>query len=747
MKVITIGRSSENDIVINDPKVSRVHCQIVQFDNGTFGVVDFGSTNGTFVNGQRVHGQVALKKGDKVQVVKNEVPWLQYFSVAGIKRKNWWLWPMVGGAAAVMLLAVVLVLWLTGIIGAKEILYDGPVPPIATVTLEEDGVSYDVEAAEGQLIVVFDESVSHRKAAKMLKDNNAKIISQIPNVQYYLVEVPVGKEAHFFSRLREAPGVEHIYPNMVDEICAVVPYVMDDFSHSDHGSRVISMMGDRASDFVKIDVGIDKRHVNGNEQALILILANLKDDESAVLNMSFGPSRSKNIFRKQEEIMKSYRKSYIEELKGFIDIAKRFDDKDFVIVKSTGNQGVKNLEDGINELLNLLDSEERAVFERHFILVSAKDDNKYTNMAGDYPNDVSLGKYNKMITKVDISDMTAQDAHWSGTSFSSPRAAGFITTVANSNNMKVTDVLEYVRKATEMAPDHVLTQELLEKVIEGDENSDKTSANEAVIEGVLKMYLLDNMRDGSTTYYLDTEGNVEYASAEEEGSYSQVINRYRNTNENEYIAFVIETDQIIDVRKYLDDNEMELLDESYYSAFMVVPNSYYSGDEFAAKYANKRVRVTGTLYVPGGGWRNATEVVMDLRDIRLFESRENDKKSKTTSDKSVSTTQQGVPAGLVGTRWTTPQIHDNWTGKKRTLEFVNKNQVKVTYETLFYLISTSDEVPAPQVVRYNYYYNSENDKIEVFNKDNYLIMEYKYKNGRLIEPGANSLGDIEYIKL
>ena len=477
MKVITIGRSSENDISINDPKVSRHHCQIVQFDNGAFGVVDFDSTNGTFVNGQHVYGQMALKKGDRVQLAQIELPWHQYFSSSGTKRKNWWLWSTVGGAAAVMVVAVVLVLWWTGIIGAKEILYNGPEPPIATVTLEEDGVSYDVEAAEGQLIVMFEESVSHRKAVKILKNNNAKIISQIPNVQYYLIEVPAGNEAYLFSRLRGTPEVEYIYPNMVDDICAVVPYVMDNFSHSDHGNRVISMMGDCVSDFIKIDVGIDKHHVNGNEQALILILANLKDDESAVLNMSFGPSRSKNIFRKQEEIKKSYRKSYIEELKGFIDIAKRFDDKDFVIVKSTGNQGVKNLEDGIDELMNLLDSEERAVFERHFILVSAKDDNKDANMAGDYPNDVSLGKYNKMVTKVDISDMTALDAHWSGTSFSSPRAAGYITTVANSNNMKVTEVLEYVRKATEIASDHILTQELLENEVEKKINTESSSSN------------------------------------------------------------------------------------------------------------------------------------------------------------------------------------------------------------------------------------------------------------------------------
>ena len=35
MKVITIGRSSQNEVTIHDGAVSRHHCQIVQYDNGT----------------------------------------------------------------------------------------------------------------------------------------------------------------------------------------------------------------------------------------------------------------------------------------------------------------------------------------------------------------------------------------------------------------------------------------------------------------------------------------------------------------------------------------------------------------------------------------------------------------------------------------------------------------------------------------------------------------------------------------
>lgn len=62
----TIGRSPQNEIVINDPEMSRRHAQIVQQGN-SFTVSDLGSTNGTFVNGQRCTGATPLRHGDRIE--------------------------------------------------------------------------------------------------------------------------------------------------------------------------------------------------------------------------------------------------------------------------------------------------------------------------------------------------------------------------------------------------------------------------------------------------------------------------------------------------------------------------------------------------------------------------------------------------------------------------------------------------------------------------------------------------------
>lgn len=79
MKVITIGRSEDNDVVINDPYATRNHLQIIQHDNGGFSLSDFGSTNGTFVNGQKVSGEIVLNEMDIVRIGNTTIPWRMYF--------------------------------------------------------------------------------------------------------------------------------------------------------------------------------------------------------------------------------------------------------------------------------------------------------------------------------------------------------------------------------------------------------------------------------------------------------------------------------------------------------------------------------------------------------------------------------------------------------------------------------------------------------------------------------------------
>lgn len=63
----TIGRSSDNDLSVSVLEASRFHCKIIPDALG-FTIVDLGSTNGTFVNGERVKEILQLRHGDRLQI-------------------------------------------------------------------------------------------------------------------------------------------------------------------------------------------------------------------------------------------------------------------------------------------------------------------------------------------------------------------------------------------------------------------------------------------------------------------------------------------------------------------------------------------------------------------------------------------------------------------------------------------------------------------------------------------------------
>lgn len=77
---LTIGRDSTNGVAINDAEISRKHARLM-FQGGKYVLEDLGSTNGTFVNGQRLAGPVVLKPGDVVSLGEQIV--LMYDAIAG----------------------------------------------------------------------------------------------------------------------------------------------------------------------------------------------------------------------------------------------------------------------------------------------------------------------------------------------------------------------------------------------------------------------------------------------------------------------------------------------------------------------------------------------------------------------------------------------------------------------------------------------------------------------------------------
>lgn len=64
----SVGRTAANAIVLDSPKVSRRHALIHLQNIGELWLIDFGSSNGTFLNKRRIHHPIRLGDGDHITI-------------------------------------------------------------------------------------------------------------------------------------------------------------------------------------------------------------------------------------------------------------------------------------------------------------------------------------------------------------------------------------------------------------------------------------------------------------------------------------------------------------------------------------------------------------------------------------------------------------------------------------------------------------------------------------------------------
>ena len=64
---LTVGRAAGCQITVDDTFASQIHARVFNRDGQLF-VEDLGSTNGTYLNRQKVQGPQAFRRGDRLQV-------------------------------------------------------------------------------------------------------------------------------------------------------------------------------------------------------------------------------------------------------------------------------------------------------------------------------------------------------------------------------------------------------------------------------------------------------------------------------------------------------------------------------------------------------------------------------------------------------------------------------------------------------------------------------------------------------
>ena len=67
---INLGRAADSTFFLDDDYASARHAQLIQRDKHTWVITDLSSTNGTYVNGQRLTSPVAITLGDVIRIGK-----------------------------------------------------------------------------------------------------------------------------------------------------------------------------------------------------------------------------------------------------------------------------------------------------------------------------------------------------------------------------------------------------------------------------------------------------------------------------------------------------------------------------------------------------------------------------------------------------------------------------------------------------------------------------------------------------
>jgi hypothetical protein len=72
----TVGRASDNDVILQDSYVSRRHCAILVHSDRSCELHDTASKNGTYLNGHRLGPPAPLKSGDEIRICDRQFVFL-----------------------------------------------------------------------------------------------------------------------------------------------------------------------------------------------------------------------------------------------------------------------------------------------------------------------------------------------------------------------------------------------------------------------------------------------------------------------------------------------------------------------------------------------------------------------------------------------------------------------------------------------------------------------------------------------
>ncbi|MFA4853212.1 MAG: hypothetical protein WC599_11890 [Bacteroidales bacterium] len=315
----------------------------------------------------------------------------------------------------------------------NSIEYEGDYPEPALVNFNDNNSPKRIKAFPGQVIAFFDLSTSEQDAVQLITDNGGSILSQIPSVGYYLIEVSTLQWSSFITTFQNSALINVVGPNVPVYMKSKVT-LMDDCGQ-EHAEAVLTTLEACGGSFDKcVDImgddglGAASKIIHG-----IINKANENKGGTTLINISLNGGLNNNedfdlqTDLKQFEGWNGWFWSMYSLLNAVSFLPEQYREN-LVITVAAGNEHMP--------LIDILEKlRERAgiteILEKNIIIVSTERNNNFGNYDYTDPDVVVMNNNNAVL----------------GTSFAAPCVMGIIDSW-NSAGISAADALKAVKLAS-----------------------------------------------------------------------------------------------------------------------------------------------------------------------------------------------------------------------------------------------------------------------------------------------------------
>ena len=337
---------------------------------------------------------------------------------------------------------------------ADPVRYAGPPPASGLVSFPHAGELVAVEAFPGQVLVLFDPPLPAAAARASAMGLGGMVLSQIPEVGCYLVQVPSGQEGTFIEQICGEPGVYLAFPHLAGHYASTDVTVIDDCAGS-HGEEVQRVLTDHG-----VAVGNCRTDGYGSRPVPIWTLWEMEREAierrtgPTLINISSSQGLTGGAYwdDQPEDVQRRVLTSYAYDLKALLKTISQLplpSRENLVVTLCAGNNHIPL--DGVLAEIGA-DPALLAVLQRHVLIVGSKGQ-FFSNYATVFQDDFAW---------VNNPESTR------GTSFAAPYALALIARIRDRHGVSATEALRLVKEAVADNPDHELLESEVLPVDPGD---------------------------------------------------------------------------------------------------------------------------------------------------------------------------------------------------------------------------------------------------------------------------------------